>query len=216
MDKNVIVLGIGRFGEATATKLYEKGIYVTAVDNNYKKIEKIANNVSSAIQADITEEVAMKSLGISNYDIAIIATGTDLEASIQATLICKDSGVKEVIAKAISKSHARILTKIGADKIVFPELDTGERLAKMISGKNILDLNQFSTDYSLCEVKAKKEWIGKTLIELDFRNKYKVNVIAFKRYQKMILDFDPNLPIEKEDSLIVIGSNENADKLAEL
>lgn len=216
MDKNVIVLGIGRFGEATATKLYEKGIYVTAVDNNYKKIEKIANNVSSAIQADITEEVAMKSLGISNYDIAIIATGTDLEASIQSTLICKDSGVKEVIAKAISKSHARILTKIGADKIVFPELDTGERLAKMISGKNILDLNQFSTDYSLCEVKAKKEWIGKTLIELDFRNKYKVNVIAFKRYQKMILDFDPNLPIEKDDSLIVIGSNENADKLAEL
>lgn len=216
MDKNVIVLGIGRFGEATATKLYEKGIYVTAVDNNYKKIEKIANNVSSAIQADITEEVAMKSLGISNYDIAIIATGTDLEASIQATLICKDSGVKQVIAKAISKSHARILTKIGADKIVFPELDTGERLAKMISGKNILDLNQFSTDYSLCEVKAKKEWVGKTLIELDFRNKYKVNVIAFKRYQDMILDFDPDLPIEKEDSLIVIGSNENADKLAEL
>lgn len=216
MDKNVIVLGIGRFGEATATKLYEKGIYVTAVDNNYKKIEKIANNVSSAIQADITEEVAMKSLGISNYDIAIIATGTDLEASIQATLICKDSGVKEVIAKAISKSHARILTKIGADKIVFPELDTGERLAKMISGKNILDLNQFSSDYSLCEVKAKKEWIGKTLKQLDFRNKYKVNVIAFKRYQKMFLDFDPDLPIEKEDSLIVIGSNENADKLAEL
>lgn len=216
MDKNVIVLGLGRFGETTATKLYEKGIYVTAVDNNYKKIEKIANSVSSAIQADITEEVAMKSLGISNYDIAIIATGTDLEASIQATLICKDSGVKEVIAKAISKSHARILTKIGADKIVFPELDTGERLAKMISGKNILDLNQFSTDYSLCEVKAKKEWIGKTLIELDFRNKYKVNVIAFKRYQKMILDFDPNLPIEKDDSLIVIGANENADKLAEL
>lgn len=216
MDKNVIVLGIGRFGEATATKLYEKGIYVTAVDNNYKKIEKIANNVSSAIQADITEEVAMKSLGISNYDIAIIATGTDLEASIQATLICKDSGVKQVIAKAISKSHARILTKIGADKIVFPELDTGERLAKMISGKNILDLNQFSSDYSLCEVKAKKEWIGKTLIELDFRNKYKVNVIAFKSRQNMILDFDPNLPIEKDDSLIVIGSNENADKLTEL
>lgn len=216
MDKNVIVLGIGRFGEATATKLYEKGIYVTAVDNNYKKIEKIANSVSSAIQADITEEVAMKSLGISNYDIAIIATGADLEASIQATLICKDSGVKEVIAKAISKSHARILTKIGADKIVFPELDTGERLAKMISGKNILDLNQFSSNYSLCEVKAKKEWIGKTLIELDFRNKYKVNVIAFKSRQNMILDFDPNLPIEKDDSLIVIGSNENADKLTEL
>ncbi|WP_099321417.1 TrkA family potassium uptake protein [Anaerococcus sp. Marseille-P3625] len=216
MDKNVIVLGIGRFGEATATKLYEKGIYVTAVDNNYKKIEKIANSVSSAIQADITEEVAMKSLGISNYDIAIIATGADLEASIQATLICKDSGVKQVIAKAISKSHARILTKIGADKIVFPELDTGERLAKMISGKNILDLTQFSSNYSLCEVKAKKEWIGKTLIELDFRNKYKVNVIAFKSRQNMILDFDPNLPIEKDDSLIVIGSNENADKLTEL
>ena len=114
MKRNIIVLGIGRFGQAVATKLFEKGAYVTAVDADYSKIEKIANYVSTAIQADITEEDAMKSLGISNYDVAIIATGADLEASIEATLICKDSGVGEVIAKATSSSHARILEKIGS------------------------------------------------------------------------------------------------------
>ena len=138
MEKNVIVLGLGRFGSAVATKLFEKGVYVTAVDSNYRKVEKIANFVSNAAQGDMTEELAMKSLGINNYDIAIIATGTDIEASIEATLICKDSGVEKVIAKATSQSHARILKKIGADQIVYPELDTGERLARALAGSNLL------------------------------------------------------------------------------
>ena len=215
MEKNVIVLGLGRFGYAVATKLFEKGVYVTAVDSNYKKVEKIANFVSSAAQADITEEVAMKSLGINNYDVAIIATGADIEASIEATLICKDSGVDKVIAKATSQSHARILIKIGADQIVYPELDTGERLARSLAGSNLLELVQFSNDFSLIEIKAHEDWIGKSLIQLDFRKAYKMNVVAFERDGQMLMDIDPSTYIKKDDILVLIGDNENAKALEE-
>ncbi|MDU2558666.1 MAG: TrkA family potassium uptake protein [Anaerococcus prevotii] len=215
MEKNVIVLGLGRFGYSVATKLFEKGVYVTAVDSNYKKVEKIANFVSSAAQGDITEEVAMKSLGINNYDVAIIATGTDIEASIEATLICKDSGVDKIIAKATSQSHARILKKIGADQIVYPELDTGERLARSLAGSNLLELVQFSNDFSLIEIKAHEDWIGKSLIELDFRKAYKMNVVAFERDGQMLMDIDPSTEIRKGDVLVLIGDNENAKALEE-
>ena len=215
MEKNVIVLGLGRFGYAVATKLFEKGVYVTAVDSNYKKVEKIANFVSSAAQGDITEEVSMNSLGINNYDVAIIATGTDIEASIEATLICKDSGVDKVIAKATSQSHARILKKIGADQIVYPELDTGERLARSLAGSNLLELVQFSNDFSLIEIKAHEDWIGKSLIELDFRKTYKMNVVGFERDGQMLMDIDPSTDIRKGDVLVLIGDNENAKALEE-
>lgn len=215
MAKNVIVLGIGRFGGSLAKKLFEKGAYVTAVDENYDLIEKIASSVSSAVQADITEEDALKSIGISNYDVAIIGTGSDLEASIQATLICKDSGVKKVIAKASSVSHARILKKIGADRIVFPEHDTANRLAKSIAGPSLFETIEFSDEYSLIEVRAHKGWVGKTLVELDFRNEYQMNVVAFEEDGKMLIDFSPYKEIKKDDILVLIGNSENAKSLKE-
>lgn len=210
MDKNIIVLGLGRFGMSVATKLFKDGFYVTAVDYDYDLIEKMADSVSSAIQADITEEVAMHSLGINNYDVAIIATGSDLESSIEATLICKDSGVKEVIAKASSKQHARILKKIGADRIVFPEFDTGQRLARSLAGPSLMEIIDFSDEISLIKIKARKSWIGKSLVDLDFRKQYQMNVIAFERGGHMIIDFNPNLLIEEDDTIVLIGEKENA------
>lgn len=216
MKKNAIVLGIGRFGQAVATKLFEKGVYVTAVDSDYEKIEKIANHVSTAIQADITEEEAMKSLGISNYDVAIIATGTDLEASIEATLICKDSGVAEVIAKATSTSHVRILEKIGADLIIFPEQDTGERLARSIADPNLVELIDFSKDFSLIEVKVRENWIGHSLRELDFRNNYQMNVVGILREGQMIMNNESDIILKDRDMLVLIGSKENAKQIQDL
>ncbi|WP_282928910.1 TrkA family potassium uptake protein [Anaerococcus sp. Marseille-Q7828] len=213
MQRNIIVLGLGRFGYAVATRLAQKGAYVTAVDSNYKTVEKIASLVSSSVQADITEEVALKSLGINNYDAAIIATGSDLEASIEATLICKDSGINQVIAKASSESHARILEKIGADYIVFPEADTAERLARSLVGPNLLEVIEFSDEFSIIEVKAHKSWLGKNLIDLDFRKEYQMNVVAFERDGAMIIDFDPSLEIEENDILVLIGTSENAKEL---
>ena len=213
MQKNIIVLGLGRFGYAVATRLANKGAYVTAVDRDYNLVEKIASSVSSSVQADITEEVALKSLGINNYDTAIIATGSDLEASIEATLICKDSGVSKVIAKAASATHARILEKIGADYIVFPESDTAERLARSLAGPNLLEIIEFSDEFSIIEIKAHKSWIGKSLIALDFRNENQMNVVAFERDGHMIINFDPSLVIEDNDILVLIGTSENAKRL---
>ena len=143
MKKNIIVLGIGRFGQTLSTKLFEKGMYVTAVDKDINKVEKVANNVSSAVQADIAEEVAMKSLGINNYDIAIISTGTNLESSIQATLICKDEGIPEVIAKATSESHARILKKNWTDYKIYTVIVKPQTLSKYVSVNKLKKKNKY-------------------------------------------------------------------------
>lgn len=215
MKKNIVVLGLGRFGYALATRLYEKDLFVTAVDSDMTKVERIADKISSSVCADITEEVAMKSLGISNYDIAIIATGSDLEASIEATLICKDSGVERVIAKASSQSHARILKKIGADRIVYPEIDTAEYLTRVLSESNILENIHLSDDFSVVEIKAHKNWVGKSLIDLDFRKNYQLNVVAFKRDDLTLVDFNPEEPIKENDVLVLIGSDENIHSLGE-
>lgn len=136
-DKNVLVLGLGRFGSALARKLYERNVVVMAVDRDYTKVQKMADQVTYAAQADMTDEEAMKDLGIKNFDIAVIATGSNIEASIEATLLCKDAGITTVIAKATTATHERILEKIGADKIIFPELDSGERLAREIGRAHV-------------------------------------------------------------------------------
>ena len=213
MKKNVIVLGLGRFGTAVAKKLYEKNVEVMAVDINYNKVQKIADSVTSAVQADITDEEALKELGISNFDVAVIGTGSSLEASIEASLICKDAGVQTIIGKATSETHARILEKIGVDKITYPELDIGNRLASIISGSNILEMLKFSSEFSLVEVKARKKWIGKSLRDLDLRDKYGVNVVAFKRDDKMVFSPGPDEKIQEDDNLLIIAKTENLSAL---
>ena len=213
--KSVIVLGLGRFGSALAKKLYEKDVEVMAVDRDYTIVQRISDQVSYAVQADITDEKALRNLGISNFDIAVIATAGNLESSIEATLICKDEGIKTVIAKSRTESHARILEKIGADKVIFPELETGERLARFISGSNLLEFVQFSSNFSLAEVRIQKSWVGKSLKELDIRNKYKVNVLAFERAGDTIMNPNPNEKIKENDLLLVFGEAGYVRKLEE-
>lgn len=213
--KSVIVLGLGRFGTALAKKLYEKDVEVMAVDRDYTIVQRLSDKVSYAVQADITDEKALRDLGIANFDIAIIATAGNLESSIEATLICKDEGIKTVIAKAKTESHARILEKIGADKVIFPELETGERLARFISGSNLLEFVQFSSNFSLAEIRTQKSWVGKSLKELDIRNKYNVNVLAFERAGDTIMNPSPDEKIKENDLLLVIGEAEDVRKLEE-
>ncbi len=216
MEKSVIVLGLGRFGSAVAKKLFDLGCYVTAVDKDYEKVEKVSTYVTNSIQADITDEDALKQIGVKDYDVAIIATGSDLEASIEATLICKDHNIEKIIAKAANQSHARILKKIGANQIVYPELDTGDRLARSIAGSNVLEMIQFSDDFSLIQIKAHKKWLGKSLIDLDFRNKYKMNVVAIERDGLMHMPDETNWVLEEEDELLLMGYNEDAKAIEDV
>lgn len=213
MIKSVIVLGIGRFGERVATKLFEDGLEVMAVDKNYDLVQNISGKVTSAVQCDISNDKALEELGIGNFDVAVIATGESLEASMAATLFAKDHNVEKIIAKATSTNHARILKKIGADQIIFPEIDMGEKLARSIAGSNLLQFFHFSDDYSMIELKAYDELVGKSLKEIDFRKKYKMMVIAYKRDGELIINPEANWKIEKDDTLVLLGDSEHADKL---
>ncbi|WP_311491903.1 TrkA family potassium uptake protein [uncultured Anaerococcus sp.] len=213
-NKNVLVLGLGRFGSALARKLFEKGVEVMAVDRDYTKVQRMADQVTYAAQADMTDEEAMKDLGIKNFDIAVIATGSNIEASIEATLLCKDAGITTVVAKATTATHERILEKIGADKIIFPELDSGERLARVIAGSNLLEFIEFSKEFSLAEVRVHKAWIGKNLMDLDFRNKYNLNVVAFERSGQTIINPGPHTEIEKNDLIVIIGKKDDVEKVS--
>lgn len=213
MIKSVIVLGIGRFGERVATKLFEDGLEVMAVDKDYDLVQNISDKVTSAVQCDISNDKALEELGIGNFDVAVIATGESLEASMAATLFAKDHNVEKIIAKATSTNHARILKKIGADQIVFPEIDMGEKLARSIVGSNLLQFFHFSDDYSMIELKAYDELVGKSLREIDFRKKYKMMVIAYKRDGELIINPEANWKIEKDDTLVLLGDSEHADKL---
>lgn len=213
-DKNVLVLGLGRFGSALARKLFEKGVEVMAVDRDYTKVQKLADQVTYAAQADMTDEETMRELGINNFDIAVIATGSNIEASIEATLLCKDAGIATVIAKATNITHERILQKIGADKIIFPELESGERLARVISGSNLLEFIEFSSEFSLAEIRVHEAWVGKNLMELDFRKEYNLNVVAFERDGKTLINPNPTTLIEKNDLIVLIGKSEDVDKIS--
>lgn len=213
-EKNVLVLGLGRFGSALARKLYEKGVEVMAVDKDYTKVQKVADQVTYAAQADMTDEEAMKELGIKNFEIAVIDTGSNIEASIEATLLCKDAGITTVIAKATTLTHERILQKIGADKIIFPELDSGERLARFISGSNLLEFIEFSSEFSMAEVRVHEAWVGKNLMELDFRKEYNLNVVAFERAGKTLVNPKPTTLIEKNDLIVLIGKSEDVEKIS--
>lgn len=210
MNKSVIVLGLGKFGYTVASKLFEQGIEVMAVDKDYSLVQSISNNVNAAVQCDFLDEEAMAELGISNFDIAIISTGTSLEASIAATMLASDANVSKIIAKAKSANQARILRKLGADQIIYPEIDMGERLARSITGSNLLEFIHFSDEYGLIEASAKDSWIGKDLGKLNFRNHYHMNVVAIRRRGEYIITPGSKEKIEKGDVLILIGEEKYA------
>lgn len=213
MKKNVIVLGLGRFGTTVAKKLFEDEIEVMAVDKDYDLVQAISDKVTSAVQCDISNDKALEELGIGSFDVAVIATGESLEASMTATLFAKDHEVSRIIAKATSTNHARILKKIGADQIVFPEIDMGEKLARSISSSNLLQFFHFSDDYSMIELKAFDEVIGKSLRDVDFRKKYQMMVIAYKRDGELLINPEPGLKIKEDDTLVLIGDSDHADNL---
>ena len=207
--ESVVVFGAGRFGSALAKELFEEDIEVMIVDNDEEKIQEIASQVTSAIIADVVDEGTIKELGLSNFDVAVIAIGSNLEASVVAAVEAKEYGIPMIYAKASTDMQARILKKIGVDKIIYPELEVGERLARSISGKSILEYIHFSDEYSIVEINLLHHWAGKTILELDVRNKYNINIIAIRRKDRTIVSPNANERLEKDDRLIIIGEEKN-------
>ncbi len=212
--KEFVVFGLGRFGTSVATTLAESGCEVLAVDADEDKVHEIADFVTYAVKADITDGDALASLGIGNFDGAIVAIGKNLEASVMATILVKELGVPYVLAKAQNEIHSKVLKKVGADMVVFPEKETGIRIANNLIMGNFFDAVELSSTFSMMELDAPDEWIGKSLRELNLRAKDKINVIAIKRSDVLDINPDADMPINRNDVLVVIGKNEQLNRLA--
>jgi trk system potassium uptake protein len=216
MKKQFAVIGIGRFGFSIAKKLFEAGQEVLAVDVDEELIEESKTFVTHAVIADSTEEESLKSIGIRNFDSVIVAIGNDIQSSILTVLLLKELGVKHVIAKALNKLHGKVLTKVGADLVVFPERDMGERVAHLLLAPNVLNFIELSQDYSVEEIKIPDSMTNKTLRELDLRAKFNISVIAIRSDNKVIISPSPDEVIHMEDVLIVLGNNKDLAKFVNL
>lgn len=216
--KSFIVIGAGRFGNALARQLYKEGHEVLVIDNDEDTIQKISDHVTHAVIGDATDPDVLTSLGAGNFDCGVVGIASDIQNSILITLLLKEMGVGHVISKARNEVHMRVLDKIGADKVVFPEHEMGERLAQVITMKNVLDYLELSQDYSIMEIKAPKAWCGKTLIDLDIRAKYNITVIAVRdnHTQELTITLGPRFIIKNTDILIVLGANADIEEINDL
>jgi len=213
MNKQFVIIGCGRFGSSVAQKLHELGSEVMAVDSSEETIQNIADSVTHAVQADATDENALKAIGIRNFDVAVITIGANIQASIMVTLMVKELGIKHIVAKAQNEMHAKVLYKIGADRVVFPEREMGVRVAKNLVSNKILDYIELSEEYTISEVTPLKAWIGKSLIELNLRAQYGINVIALKSNESININVGPEESISEHDILVVIGHNDDIRKV---
>ncbi len=212
MGKQFAVFGLGSFGKSVALTLQSFGCDVIAVDNCYEKIQDIADSVSYAMCGDVTEPEFMKTIGARNLDGAVIAISENLEAAIMATMLSKEMGIPYVLAKAMDELQGKILEKIGAESIVYPEIDMGERVAKKLMSTEFVDWIELSPDYSLTEKLIPKQWEGKSLAELRVREKFGINVIGILKEDKMDMALDPSKPLQADDMLFIIGKNSDLEK----
>ena len=211
--KTYAVFGLGRYGVAVARELVSNGMEVIAIDAEERIVNTAADELPICKCADVTDPDVISQLGISNVDVVIIAMASNMEASVMAVTLCKDVGVKTVIAKAANEMHQKILTRVGADKVVFPENESGIRLAKNLLSSGFVDMVSLAKNVSIIELEMKSEWIGKNLIELNLRKKYSINVVALRKGDSVSVDIDPHAPLQADDKLIVIANTARLSKL---
>ncbi len=205
--KTFVVIGLGRFGSSIAATLYELGNEVLAIDRDDEIVQDFSGAVTHAVTADASEALTLKSLGIRNFDCAVVAVGGSMEDSILVTMQLKEMGVPYVVSKAKNELHAKVLERIGADNVILPERDMGQRVAKNLSLSNVIDFLQLSPDYSIVELPAPKAWYDKSFLQLHIRAHYNVNVIAIKREDKFIPSPGGDDLVLKDDILITLGKN---------
>ena len=213
INQTYAVFGLGRYGRAVATELTKSGAEVLAVDIHEDIVNDAIDEIPLCKCADVTDPDVIKQLGISNVDIVIIAMGGNLESSVLAIMLCKEAGVNTVIAKCSDPMHQKILSRVGADIVVFPEKDSGTRLAKNLLSSGFVDIIELSKNVSMIELELKKEWVGKNLLELNLRKKYSINVIAIRQNDDVRIDVDPSEILTADMKLIVVANTNKLNKL---
>ena len=213
--KEYIVIGLGQFGMSIAQTLMQNDCEVLVLDINEKRTRAIADSVTCAVTGNVMDAELLAGLGIRNLDGAVIAIGENMEASIMATMVVNELGVPHILAKAQSELHAKILRKVGADRVVLPEWEMGIRYANNMVHDNFFDAVELSPDISMMEINVRREWEGKSLKQLNMRAKYKINVIGIKSEDGFDVNPDPDEPLNANSKLVSIGRNEVLNKLAE-
>lgn len=213
INKTYAVFGLGRYGRAVAEELIAGGAEVLAVDIDQNNVNNAIETIPVCKCADITEPEAIKRLGIANIDVVIVAMASNLEATVMAVTLCKEVGVKTVIVKCGNEMHQKILSRVGADKVIFPEKESGTRLAQNLLTSGFAEMIELSDEISMVEIAVKDEWVGKNLIELSLRKKYSVNVVALRNKNQISTTIDPSLPLEKGMELIVIANTSKLQKI---
>ena len=211
--KTYAVFGLGRYGRAIAKELVDNGAEVIAIDEDQDLVNEAAAFLPLCKCADVTEADVIERLGISEIDTVIICMAGNLEASVMAVTLCKEVGVNTVIAKCANEMHQKILLRVGADQVVFPENESGIRLAKNLLSSGFIDMISLSKDVSLVEIDVREEWVGKNLIELNLRKKYGINVVAVKSGETVSVNINPEEPLGSDKTLIVIANTAKIEKL---
>ncbi|MDO4556027.1 MAG: TrkA family potassium uptake protein [Lachnospiraceae bacterium] len=216
MTEGYAILGLGRFGKTVALTLAEAGFQVMAVDIRDEKIQEVASEVTYAVRGDVTEPEMVRSLGLGNMDGVVIAIAHNLEASVMATLLAKESGASYILAKGDNEIHKTILEKMGADKVVIPEQEMGVSAARNMVLGRFMDLIELSDDVSLIEMTMPLSWVGKNLIDLDLREQYGVNVVAIKSGSITDVTPSPSKPMQEDQIIILSGRNEDLQRLSKI
>ena len=213
MNQTYAVFGLGRYGTAVAKELVKNGAEVLAVDIGEETVNSLVDELPFCKCADVTDPDVLRQLGVSNVDVVIIAMANNLEASVMTTMLCKELGVKTVIAKCASEMNCRILSRVGADKVIFPENESGIRLAKNLLSDGFIDIIELSSDVSMLELDIRPEWVGKNLMELNLRKRYSINVVALIKDKKISTMIDPEKKLDQSMKLIVIANVAKLKKL---
>jgi trk system potassium uptake protein TrkA len=212
MEKQYAVLGMGSFGESVALTLENMGCDVLVMDDSYEKIQDISDKVSYAMKADVSDPDALQALGGKNLDGVVVAVSENLEAGIMATMLCKEMGIPLVVAKAKNKLQGAILKRVGADRIVYPEIEMGSRVAKSLVSREFMDWIELSNDYSMVEIAVPDKWVGRTLVDINVRERLGINVVGIIINGKIDVTLDPQKPLPEGGILIVIGANDVLEK----
>lgn len=206
------VIGLGRFGSSLAKELIELGYEVLGIDQSEEIVDEMNDILTHTVVADATDEEVLKSLGIRNFDCAIVAIGDDIQASIMAAILLKDLGVKKVVAKALSELHGKVLNKIGVDRIIYPERDMGIRVAHQLVSPNLLDYIELSKEYTIAEMSVTPRIAGMTLKQLDTRKRYGCSVVAINKKKGVIIAPTAEDTVDECDVMVVIGTNEQIEQ----
>ena len=214
--RSFVVIGLGRFGSAVALELYKLGYEVLGVDASEEQVNRVSEHLTHAVVADAREEHALKTLGVRNFDCAVVAAADDLQSSVMITLLLKELNVPYIVAKAQNLLHQRLLYKIGADRVIFPEMDMGLRLAESLVSRSFTELAELSDDYKIIEIACPRQWVGRTLQDIDVRSIYNVNIIAIKGPRQAINSMPGAADIlSADDTLLALGAKKDLQKLNE-